>query len=389
MLGKLDSRDTAILKGLAICSIVLHNFFHQVSPARQNEFSFDPNGFSLFLDTVQRPALAVQAIFSFFGHFGVQVFIFLSAYGLTKSHWNDANWTTFFWCRVKKLYPAFVLVVFGWFVLESLEFGPIALFRAVGLELSLMFLGLSTVLGFALPPVGPWWFIPFIIQFYAIWPLMRRIVIRFGWRGLVVLSLSAVVLTCAANPWLARWSVNLFETPLGRMPGLCLGILAARYPIRINAPLALSASAVFILGCMYRPVWPLTFVAATVVILWVYLKVRATLRKSSLLEQIGRYSLLLFLVNGIVRMPFVWFARSPQSQLVLGCLSAATSLSMAVLIQDFLLPFCRTVGDQFQSLIQSQGLRRRARLQSASWPLRELMLAAQRQTKAVDRYEIR
>jgi hypothetical protein len=38
-LQQLDHRDTAVLK-VWPTAIVLHNFFHFVSPARQNEFLF-------------------------------------------------------------------------------------------------------------------------------------------------------------------------------------------------------------------------------------------------------------------------------------------------------------------------------------------------------------
>ncbi|HEY3707185.1 MAG TPA: hypothetical protein VGL22_19145, partial [Terracidiphilus sp.] len=82
-LSGLDHCDTAVLKGLAILAIVFHNFFHLISPVRQNEFVFHPGLFAVFLQTVRQPSLAIQAFFSFFGHFGVAVFIFLSAYGLT------------------------------------------------------------------------------------------------------------------------------------------------------------------------------------------------------------------------------------------------------------------------------------------------------------------
>jgi hypothetical protein len=39
--------------------------------------------------------------------------------------------------------------------------------------------------GLGLPPVRPWWFIPFIMPFYAIWPMLRRLTNKFGWPGLV------------------------------------------------------------------------------------------------------------------------------------------------------------------------------------------------------------
>ena len=46
-------------------------------------------------------------------------------------------------------------------------------------------------------------------------------------------------------------------------------------------------------------------------------------------EQIGTYSLAIFLVNGIVRVPFVYFARSPLSQLCLAFSSAVVTFSIS------------------------------------------------------------
>lgn len=347
MLIDLDKRDTKVLKGLAISAIVFHNYFHVVSPARQNEFHFDPRRFWLFLQTVEQPEQSIQALFSFFGHFGVQVFIFLSAYGLARSDWNSpSDWATFMWLRVKKLYPLFAVAVISWIMLASTQLGLSSVIRQRGLEFVCMFSGLSNILpGYGLPPVGPWWFIPFIIQFYAIWPLMRKLTMSFGWHGLLVLAVLSLVLTHAANPALSRWDINLFETPIARMPVLCFGIAAARYPIRLNAHLALAAVAVLLLGSMYIAIWPFTFIAAVTVALFIYLKTRKVLKMSRLLERLGQYSLSIFLFNGIVRVPFVTLAGSPLSQLVFGCISAAVSFGVAVLMQKLFLPERRKTGE--------------------------------------------
>src|SRR5258708_38928610 len=236
LLWTLDTRDTIVLKGMAISAIVFHNFFHLVGAVHENEFTFDPRRFLIFLHTVRQPALAIQACFSFLGHFGVQIFIFLSAYGLAKSHWDlQESWGTFMAGRVKKLYPVFGLVVVPWFTATCMRLGTLAVIKSVGLQLALMFVGLSTFLpGHGLPPVGPWWFIAFIIQFYAMWPLLRRLTLRFGWPGLLVLSGVCLAVSYAAAPVLDHWSINLFETPIGRMATICFGIVAARYPVRIG-----------------------------------------------------------------------------------------------------------------------------------------------------------
>jgi peptidoglycan/LPS O-acetylase OafA/YrhL len=335
---ELDTRDTAVIKGLAISAIVLHNFFHVVSPVRENEFTFDPARFSLFLETVRQPALAIQSFFSFFGHFGVQAFIFISAFGLAKSHWDSpARWTTFMAGRVRKMFPIFGVIVLLWAFARAIQLGPAFFLKKMGLELVLMFVGLSPFLpGHGLPPIGPWWFVPFIIQFYAIWPLLRKLTMKFGWPGLLVLSVLCIAITWVADPVLAPWKINLLETPIGRMPNICFGILAARYAFRIKVPAAMAAAAILLLGAKYAVLWPFTFLAALIVGLWIYMALRQTLRGSRGLAMIGYYSALIFMVNGIVRNMFAPLATSPVSQLCLGCATAAVSFEIAVLIQELL-----------------------------------------------------
>lgn len=327
------------MKGLAILAISLHNFFHFVSPAQQNEFAFNPARFPLFLATVRHPALAIQAVFSFFGHFGVQIFIFLSAYGLARCHWESrASWAGFMKERIRKLYPAFALVVIPWFVVVALNVRAQAAIFEVGFNLMYLFLGLPPILGHGVPPVAPWWFISFIVQFYALWPFLRGITKRFAWPGLLVLSASCLVVCQLANPVLARYSTNLFLTPIGRMPVICFGIFAARYGVRVGAPLALAGLAVLLLGSQYGPLWSFTFLGALLVALWLYLQARGVLRRFPVLVRMGEYSLYVFLVNAIVRDQFVPLATSPASQLLLGCASTAVSFLIGACMHEFLLP---------------------------------------------------
>lgn len=336
---ELDPRDTTILKGLAIGAIVFHNFFHAVSPAIENEFGFHPGGFAVFLETVRHPALAVQAAFSFFGYLGVPIFIFLSAYGLAKSHWDDAeSWMQFMGGRVRKLFPFFALVILPWMLGMVLQAGAPAFVRSVVPQTAIMLAGLTPLVpGLGLPPVGPWWFIPFILEFYAIFFLLRAVTKRFGWPGLLLLALLGVAVSTPAGPWLAQWKIYLYATPLGRLPSLCLGIAAARYSVRIPMPAVLAASALLVLGNEYSALWPWTSTAAVVLALWAYLALREHLRSNWLLERMGRYSLLIFLLNGIVRNDFLGFATSPMRQLVFGAVSALTSFAIAAMIQEWLI----------------------------------------------------
>ena len=343
MLVELDKKDTTILKGLAICAITFHNFFHILGPVHENEFTFDPARFPIFLRNLIHPSAAIQALFSFYGHYGVQIFIFLSAYGLAKSHWNDtSSWTAFMWSRIKKFYPMFALVLLFWTALAAIQVGPLTVLRVHAPGLLLILAGVSNLLpGGGLPVIGPWWFIPFIMQFYAIWPLLRALTKKFGWPALVALSLAALLFTLALDPILMRRSIYLIENPLGRMRILCLGIIAARYPLRINAPIALASLGVLILGSGYASFAPFASIAFTVRILWLYFTARGFLRKLAFFETLGNYSLAIFLLNGIVRVPFLMAATTPLLQLTMACASAALTLSLSVVFHSLL---ARTAG---------------------------------------------
>lgn len=340
MLRDLDKRDTLVLKGLAISAIVFHNFCHLAGPVQQDELSFNPARFALFLKSLHDPLTAITGFFSFFGHFGVDIFIFLAAYGLAKSQWYDpAPWGRFLWGRVTKLYPIFGLVVLPWFILMAHEFGLAHTLSVYGAKLLWMFVGVSNLIpGYGLPPIGPWWFIPFILQFYALWPLLRRFTNRFGQRGLLALAVSCLIFVAVANKFLVHWSMSLLDTPIGHVPEFCLGIAAARFQVRLNARIIAAAAAVLLFGSMYRIIWPLTFISALILSLALYLRVRRTLREFRLLLGIGEYSMLIFLLNGILRYQFISYADSPRTVLFFACVNAAMSFAVAAIIQEFLLP---------------------------------------------------
>lgn len=339
-LNELDQKDTTVLKALAILAIVFHNFFHIAVKVHENEFDFDPARWGVFLQTVSQPSLAIQALFAFYGHYGVQIFIFLSAYGLAKTHWDDpSSWRSFMWSRVRKLYPMFILAMFFWVFLTAIKVGFPWVVSDAAPELFLMLAGVSTLLpGLGLPPVGPWWFIPFIMQAYALFPLLRGIMRRFGWPSLVVLSFACYYITHWANPHLADLLINLSMTPIGRMRILCLGIIAARYPLRIRFYMAVPAFAILILGGKYSSFAHFSSLSALIASLWVYSKLRPVLRESKALEKIGNISLAIFLLNGIVRVPFLYFAHTPTMQLSLSVASAAVTIAISSFFHYVLAP---------------------------------------------------
>ena len=85
---KLTRQQTAAMRGIAILAIVLHNFAHWLRPmVKENEYTFTAHNADRLMTELLHPSSALLAhLLSFFGHYGVPVFIFLSAYGLVMKY---------------------------------------------------------------------------------------------------------------------------------------------------------------------------------------------------------------------------------------------------------------------------------------------------------------
>lgn len=76
--NELNHQQVSLYKGMAILAIVIHNFMHQLPGPKEMEFFFTEGYFFYFLQAISNePERIFQFIMSFFGHFGVQIFIFL------------------------------------------------------------------------------------------------------------------------------------------------------------------------------------------------------------------------------------------------------------------------------------------------------------------------
>jgi peptidoglycan/LPS O-acetylase OafA/YrhL len=357
--GPLDLGDTGALKALGILAIVLHNFYHKLpNTPRENEFDFNPQRFQDFIQSVVDPRQSFQALFSSFGHFGVELFIFLSAYGLASKYWEISSWSGFVWARIKKLYPMFLLALGLWLLLKVGETRgnfPQFLLRT-GDDLLLTTLAvINLVPGYDLPPVGPWWFLPFIVQFYCLWQALAAFSRRFGVRGLLALSIAALLITMAFQARLNQtWAINLLETPLGHMPEICLGIACARFGVRVGPASALAAAVIFVLGNVWAILWPLTFICALVMLLYLYRLTAGLFRGRRIIESIALISMPLFFVNGFLRGPFLSLVAHYNNRWYVALL---TGLVFAVFSMGVAYALLIAEG-RLQSLSGGRGLRR-------------------------------
>ena len=318
----LDRAAATRLKGLAITAIVFHNFFHLIfSKTRENEINFATRRFKYFLtDFATTPAEWIQSVFAYFGHFGVQVFIFLAAYGLTISYPDAGLRSGFLLSRIKKLFPIIVMSILSWILLMGLVRagipGPLGMLEKHFKDIMLLLLGLYTVVpGNAYPMVGPWWFIPFIVQFYFCWALAGKFITGASRNALLVMIMAGVFINYTLTPFVeSNLAVNLLLTPMGHLPEIFLGVYFARYGVSTSLLLMFSSLAGLVLSGIYHWMWPIHHLSALVVFL--ILAVRFRIGQGGWFGQrvhwLGRYSLPIFLVNGFLRGPFVTAANEAK-----------------------------------------------------------------------------
>lgn len=348
-LRTLNKADTTLLKGFAILLIAAHNFMHLFPGPLENQFYFDPQRTLDFLNlTYSEPENILRTSLSFLGHLGVQVFVFLSAYGLMKKHRNNApTYWRFIGQRWLKIFPSFLLAILFWLIIEGWVVGGYGILGPVKVlywNIDYLLLKVSLISNFipgmSLQPMGPWWFIPLIFQFYFIFPFLLRLDSRFGPKSLLALSVASILLASLTNGMIGE--LNIYFTVLGHLPVLCLGLyLAHSETIEIQQPmhLVLSALGLFVLGNFHPVAWHLNHIAALLLMIALFQTTRNHIKGTATLKNIllfyGNISMPLFLVNGFTREPFISLAILHDHWLLtislcLTSLAAATLVAMAL-----------------------------------------------------------
>ena len=92
----LNANQCNALRGIAIIGIFLHNFCHWLKPGiiLENEYNFNFNFSRQMWDYLTQGGIDMYLpiqFFSFFGHYGVPIFLFLSGFGLVMKYENENN----------------------------------------------------------------------------------------------------------------------------------------------------------------------------------------------------------------------------------------------------------------------------------------------------------
>jgi peptidoglycan/LPS O-acetylase OafA/YrhL len=345
----IDKRDTQIFKGMAIIMITLHNLIHKLpNMPIENEFKFHNYGSDIFFSPLffENP---VSFVFSFFGYYGVQIFIFLSAYAfyLKKDEILDIPYLSFIKKRYLRLsYPlllSMVLVSFLDTIYKIIFFNypyETLLHNFLGYYVGglLHLTSLHPFLPHGLPGgLGPWWFISFILQAYFIYPVLFKI--NFKKRFYFIISfITSYILIFSLNLWLPE--INFNYTVIGHLPEILLGIYFAEYLNNKSVKLYIVAGVMFtgllllLYSNIYKSLWPFSFSFATVSLISLFFIYRSfmTNLQRTIFIFIGNISIYIFLINGATRSPFIYFINSYSDNAMMYWLNIVSYLLITIFL---------------------------------------------------------
>ena len=315
--GSLSKNDTNVIKGVGMLMIIFHNFFHLIETATgENEFSFSTDTFRRFIDfSVQSPLDFIRFASSYFGHYGVQLFIFISSYGLYLANTNkNISWLPFMKKRIRKLYPTLVLgialsVLINLIQLKILPGLPVI--KSILLKLTLIY---GFIPNEALSISGPWWFFSLIVQLYAVFPFLLWLLRKAGANSLLIVLSLFIGISMALDLFIEIPGMSVYFTFIGQLPVFALGLyFSVKGQIKISTTILLMALVIFSLGNVNQYAWYFSFLAITLImvkaLIWAIPIIRKSSNLSSFLEFTGSISLYLFVVNGLLRYPLVIIAQ--------------------------------------------------------------------------------
>ncbi|ANQ48862.1 acyltransferase [Flammeovirga sp. MY04] len=305
-----SKNDTLQIKGTGILLIVLHNFFHWVQPSTgENEFFFDILFFKNYATLlIDYPEQFVNLSFSFFGHYGVQLFIFISGYGLSTSYSiKTSSYFAFIKHRLLKVYPpfligVFVLCLYTFFLNKkvlSFQWGLSIIYKLLSIHIFLPEEALSIN--------GPWWFFGLIIHFYFIFIPLQRLINRYGISGFLGINFSAYLLIFLLLEPLLEHKIYVMANVIGHLPEFTLGIFfASRKVISIRKSWFFIALITFSLGNIFFVFYPFTFLSIIIIFLFLF-QYRGSILNwmKALIEFFGGYSLFIFVLHGFFRNIFI------------------------------------------------------------------------------------
>ncbi len=260
----LSRTQTTALRGVAIIGIILHNYCHFLNFAvKENEYTFDaerPHQMMEKLMTLDKDLFI--HIFSFFGHYGVPVFLFVSGFGLVMKYERSRQervaalpFMTYHYLKLFRLmilgFVTFILV----YVLRHDDGAVVYAFDRVVSQLTMVINFVYEKPQQIIKP-GPYWFFGLMVQLYLLYRL-----VCYRWRHASVIIVMIIVALmvqylCKDNRDLLNYVRYNF---IGGVLPFGMGVLYARHGKEIsvmgNISVVIISAVVALFGSMSFLSW--------------------------------------------------------------------------------------------------------------------------------------
>lgn len=235
----LTRTECNVMRGVAILGIFLHNYCHWLGPVvKENEYQYFQHNVDWLMQVCAHPdSLLPMHLLSFFGHYGVPVFLFLSAFGLERKYGNTCpgprlepsvsvwNFVRYHFLKLFKM----MIVGFICFTIvdaitpHSWHYTVVQIVAQLGMVNNWLPQPDDNIWP------GPYWFFGLMLQLYIVYRLLlyRR---HWGWTvGLMAVCLGVQMILPPESDALNYYRYNF----MGGMLPFGLGLLFARYGERI------------------------------------------------------------------------------------------------------------------------------------------------------------
>lgn len=339
------------LRGLAILGIFLHNYCHWLNPiVKENEYQYFQHNVDWFAQVMNPPGeYFILHILSYFGHYGVPIFLFLSAFGLERKYGSlplsqpAPKRLGFIRYHFLKLFKMMVVGFICFTIIDAITPGRwnytvLQIVAQLG-----MFNNLLPNPDRNIWP-GPYWYFGLMLQLYIVYRLLlyRR---HWAWTvGLMLLCTLPQLFMDPEGEWLNRYRYNF----MGGMLPFGLGLLFARYGERVIL-LSLNGLGIFVsfVFCSFLVMsmgsnfylW--SFVPAMICLASIYfIKLFQVFASQPLVSRLfgwlrwmGSISAALFVIHPVLRKVFIPISR--QGDVYTGLLLyVVASLGAAWLIRE-------------------------------------------------------
>lgn len=312
MNNTITKSECAAMRGIAILAIMLHNYCHFLSfTIKENEYTYHAYyNHYLWQHVFTLNKNLLLDLFSFFGHYGVPIFLFISGYGLVKKY-ESGTYTIRPTAFIKEHYLKLLrLMLLGFIAFIFIDWSLKGVFRfnagTILAQLAMVINILPHPDDLILP--GPYWYFGLMLQLYIIYRL-------FLYRKsttttlLFVLACCLTQVSCSPTGDTLNWLRYNF---MGSMLPFGIGIIYARNEISLSqTSLVFTALLSIALASIFGGYYQLWFYVPIFIIFALVATVK--LLPSNLLKPfiwLGGISASIFVIHPLMRPLFLLLAKS-------------------------------------------------------------------------------